>query len=603
MSRTVESLLCTALVALFAANCLAQTSSPAQTTTKSTAADQKTKTKSTKDTSEQLEAMQGKLDQAQTQIQQQQSEIEGLRRSLQDNITALQQQQKQLQSSVQKASEQASVAQSTAAQADVQFTNAKSSFVSLDNSLRTEDDKVRDLENPKTIHYKGVTLTPLGFFETSALVRTRNENADLASSWTNIPLNGSSNSKLSEFRGTVRHTRLGMLVEAHPDSSTKLTGYIDWDFMGAAPTANYVQSSAWTPRLRQAWFQIAKDSGWTFSAGQFYSLLVTNRKGLNQQAEWIPKTAEDDFVVGYTLLRERSVRIAKDFHNGIWAGFEVDDPENTYSAAFVPANLMGLNTSQNTSSGVSLLPFLANYSNGVSTTRAPDFLGKVVFEPGWGHFEIKALGRIFRDRIASTATTTGNDNYTQGYGFGFAALMPVVRQKLDIEFEGFVGQGIGRYGATSLPDVTLNPVTGAMKPLRDARFMGGIEYHPNSRLDLYAYGGNEYVGRYAYTAVNSSGETVPAGYGSPLVSYAACTNEVALNTCNGANRDIYEVTVGYWRRVIEGEFGKLEYGNQVEYMHRNLWRGVPPQFPSGQRGRTPQGGEIVIFSTARWYLP
>ena len=223
-------------------------------------------------------------------------------------------------------------------------------------------------------------------------------------------------------------------------------------------------------------------------------------------------------------------------------------------------------------------------------------MAKVAFEPGWGHFEIKALGRFFRDRIASTATANGHTNTSHGYGFGFSALLPVVKTKLDVSLEGLAGQGIGRYGASGLPDVTLDPITGAMRPLREARIMGGIQYHRNSRLDLYTYGGDEYTGRYAFTAVDSTGMVVPAGYGSSLVSYAACTNEVALNTCSGANRNIWEATAGYWYRLYRGEFGRIEYGNQVVYMHRNLWSGIG-------HTHTPQGGEFVLFSTLRFYLP
>jgi len=340
--------------------------------------------------------------------------------------------------------------------------------------------------------------------------------------------------------------------------------------------------------------QIKTESGWTVTAGQMWSLMTTNRQGIDPRSEFLPNTADGSYVVGFTWVRERAVRVTKKFNHGIWAGIEENDPENTFSAAFVPPNIMGLNISQNTQNGVLLLPFLANYSIGNSTTLAPDFSGKVVFEPGWGHFEIKAMGRLFRDRIASTATTTGFDNITEGWGVGFGAILPVVKEKLDIVAEGLVGQGIGRYGAAGLPDVTLNPTNGSMRPLRQAHLMGGVEYHRTPRLDFYAYGGDEYAGRYAYTAVNSTGTVVPAGYGSPLVSYKDCTNEIALNTCGGANRDIYEVTAGYWYRLYRGDFGRIQYGNQVVYIHRNLWSGV---------GQAPQGGDVVVYNTVRFYLP
>ena len=456
-------------------------------------------------------------------------------------------------------------------------------------ALRSQTDEAQSSVEPTSFHFKGLTLTPGGFLEGTMLVRTRNQNADIANSFSAIPLNGSSNAGLSEFRGTARNSEFSLFLRGAAES-TKLTGYLETDFLGAAPTANYVESNSWTPRLRQLWVQLDRPSGWTITVGQTWSLLTTNEKGIATLAELRPATQDGQYVVGFTWTRQRALRITKNFNNKLWAAFAVEEPETTYSAAFVPPNIMGLNTSQNAATGVNLLPFLPNYSNGFSTNLAPDLLAKVAIERGWGHFEIKALGRLFRDRIASTATTNGHTNTTGGYGIGFGALLPLGNKKLEIPLEGLVGQGIGRYGSSGLPDTTLNPVTGELRPLRQARIMGGLVYHRTSRLDLYTYGGNEYVGRYAF--VSPSGTA--AGYGSPLVSYTACTNEVALNACTGASRNIYEATVGYWYRLYRGEFGRIEQGNQVVYIHRNLWSGV---------GTAPQGGDLVAYTSLRFYLP
>src|SRR5262249_48311468 len=57
-------------------------------------------------------------------------------------------------------------------------------------------------EGPVTIRYKGLSLTPGGFLEGTFLVRTRNENADFPNTYTGVPLNGSTNSKLTEYRGS-----------------------------------------------------------------------------------------------------------------------------------------------------------------------------------------------------------------------------------------------------------------------------------------------------------------------------------------------------------------------------------------------------------------
>ena len=67
-------------------------------------------------------------------------------------------------------------------------------------ALRSQLGEVTSSKEPTPFSYKGITLTPGGFLESTILVRTRNENADMANSYTTIPLNGSSNTHLSEFR-------------------------------------------------------------------------------------------------------------------------------------------------------------------------------------------------------------------------------------------------------------------------------------------------------------------------------------------------------------------------------------------------------------------
>jgi TolA-binding protein len=563
-----------------------------------------------KEPAKQLQTLQTRLDQAQAQIQQQQEEIDRLRQSLQESLATFKEEQRDLQGAVQEAKALAVVARETAdgkareirnVQASVlrfsesapaptpEVAGIANSVAAVQQSLQDQTKRIEALESPATIHYKGLSIAPGGYFEAAELLRTRNENADIASGLSNTPLNGTSNSKLTEYRGSVRGSRLSMLVERQL-GGTSLSGYLETDFLGAAPTANYVQSSAFTPRLRQGWVQIQWRAGWSLAAGQFWSLATTDRKGLALRAEYIPSVMDANYVVGWTWTRQRAVRVTKNFHNGIWAAFEIDEPENAYSAAYVPPNLMGLNTSQNTDTGVLLLPYMPNYSFGNSTTLAPDLLAKLVFEPGWGHYEIKAVGRFFRDRLASTATTVGQTNYSEGWGVGFGTVLPVVKNKMDMELEGMVGQGIGRYGAAAFPDVTLNPVSGRMLGLRQLHTLAGIEYHPRAKLDLFTYAGEEYAGRYAMVAPNGSA----AGYGSTLVSYSDCTDEVDMNACSGANRNVQEVTAGYWFKLYQGSFGRIQYGNQVEYLHRNLWSGV---------GHTPQGGDLVMFSSVRFYLP
>jgi len=133
-------------------------------------------------------------------------------------------------------------------------------------------------------------------------MRTRNENSDIANRYNIIPLNGSSNSKLGEFRESARDSRLSLMLQGNA-GSTHLTGYYEMDFLGASPTSNYVETGSFTPRVRQARAQIGLDSGWTITAGQMWTLLTTNRHGIANKAEFIPDTVDGNYMAGYTWLR------------------------------------------------------------------------------------------------------------------------------------------------------------------------------------------------------------------------------------------------------------------------------------------------------------
>jgi len=183
-------------------------------------------------------------------------------------------------------------------------------------------------EAPNSIRYKGVSLTPGGFLEGTTLFRTRNENADIANNYSALPLDGSSNAQLSEFRGTARNSEFSLLIEGTA-ASTRLKGFVETDFLGAAPTANYVESNSWTPRLRQLWVQLDWPSGWTMTTGQMWSLLTTNRHGIATLAELRPGVEDGQYVVGFAWARQRAFRVTKILNNKVSTAFAIESPETT----------------------------------------------------------------------------------------------------------------------------------------------------------------------------------------------------------------------------------------------------------------------------------
>jgi hypothetical protein len=440
-------------------------------------------------------------------------------------------------------------------------------------------------DQPRAIHLGGTTLTPGGFLDATGIYRTHNENADAISTFGTIPFAGTANSGLSEFRGTGRETRFSLLAEGKM-SSWKASGYAEFDFEGAAPTANEIESNSFQPRSRQLWGQVEFNNGFSVSGGQMWSLLATNRKGLALRQEFVPNTIDLQYVVGYNWARQWSIRATKNFNDRVWAAVSVENPETTLSVTNPPADVFGFNNSTNaTSPGSGFTLFNTPGANGISTDLAPDLIGKLVFEPGWGHYEIKALGRFFRDRV------NGRNNYTAGGGGGVAAVLPVTK-KLDLIAEGLAGTGIGRYASGLGADVTLR-TDGTIVPIRTLQSMIGLEAHPGSRWDLYLYGGNEYYSRTAY--VNTAG--LPVGYGSPLNNNSGCQLEVpaATQPCQAQNRTLWQVEPGYWYRFYKGPAGTVALGMSYSYIERSAW--------SGSGGLQPRGNENMVMTSFRYYLP
>src|SRR5262249_9902592 len=94
---------------------------------------------------------------------------------------------------------------------------------------RAEPDEVHGREEPNAFQYKGLSVTPGGFLEGTTLFRTRNENADIANSYSTVPLDGSSNAHLSEFRGTARNSEFSLLIQGTA-ATAKLKSFVDVDF-------------------------------------------------------------------------------------------------------------------------------------------------------------------------------------------------------------------------------------------------------------------------------------------------------------------------------------------------------------------------------------
>ncbi len=570
----------------------------------------------------QLSEMKQAIDAQQQQIRQLSQQIQSRDQQLQQ----LQQRLDQSQSAAAQAESKADAAASQSTEQQQTVTSLKSDVADLKSNttnsaltLQETQKLIHDAENPLAIHYKGINITPGGFLAAESVWRAHALGADINTPFNSIPMPGAESDKLSEFFGSGRQSRVSMLAEGKL-SAAKLSGYVEADFLSAGITSNNNQSNSYSLRQRQMWGQASLSDGFSFTGGQMWSLVTETKKGMDNRTEALPMTIDPQYNVGFSWARQYGFRVVKDFGNHFWLGASVENAQAIFSASGQAQNfVLG---SAGTSGG------LYNPSATYSFNPSPDFVFKATAEPGFGHFEVFGVIRRFRDRVypgatSATPTAAGAYNFsTTAAGVGANARVSLVHKHIDIGGHFLGGDGMGRYGSSGLPDVTVNP-NGTLALLKSAQGLGTLEYHA-SKLDVYFNVGGEFVGR--HYQFNGS-KTV--GYGSPTANNLGCYTETVPGStptagqfptsssgflpsnpanCTANTRNVIEGTAGFWYRFYKGPKGTLQWGPQYSYFMRNTWEACGASALTGPCGGAshftePHGNDNIFETSFRYYLP
>jgi hypothetical protein len=625
--------------------------------TQTTSSPQKT-SKAAAITAQEVEELRQALATQERRIEQQQQQIQRLTTDMQKQNADLEQakqQVQQLQATASQATSQVSQQQQNMSDLRTDVNDLKQNAANAALSLQETQKNIQSsLENPVAIHYKGINITPGGFLAAESVWREHALGADINTPFNSIPFDGATAAHMSEFFGSGRQSRVSMLADGKLGSA-KLSGYVEADFLSAGITSNNNQSDSYSLRQRQAWGQAALNNGWTFTGGQMWSLVTETKTGLDNRTEAVPMTIDPQYNVGFSWARQYGFRVTKDFSNKVWWGLSVENPQATLGGHLAPGQNNFVIGSQGASGG--LYNPTANYSFNAS----PDFVSKLAFEPGWGHYEVFGLVSDFRDRIfpcggsisatngvlpPSVPCGTGNipnasgayNNDKVGGGVGLNA-RGTLAGHFDIGIHALAGNGVGRYGSAGLPDIIARP-DGVLVPVRNYQALGTLEYH-SGRLDLYANVGMEYEARAAYTFGGKG-----AGYGSPLFANSGCYSEVPPSStvinvdspvsststnpigsgtvpnpgsvgtplsagfnpanpanCTGDTRSIFEGSIGFWYRFYNGSKGRVQWGPQYSYIERNTWAGTGGNPATGNLLSNPSANENMFFTSFRYYLP
>jgi hypothetical protein len=504
---------------------------------------------------------------------------------LRAQVDALQKRLDAQRAAEQQTQSQADAATAQAASANAQAAAANAQVAAIPAQVQTAVEAAK----PKTdkIHYKGVTVTLGGFAAFESVYRSRNETADIGSSFAAIPYSNSSVGQTSELRFTARQSRFSVLAQGDVDPHTHLGFWGEFDFLGAAQTANSNESNSYTPRVRNMYGTVDWDNyGLHLLAGQNWSLVTMNTQGITPRNEAPPPVIDAQYVPGFSWARQPQIRLTKDFDKQLWLALSLENPQTTFytGANALPKSVI---LTYNAPAGAEF-----NSANTFSLNRLPDVVAKIAYEPTIAdrtiHLEALGLYRSFYERL------NYSDQNSSGGGFGAGLNVPLVPDLLEFRVSGLAGKGIGRYGSAQLADVTFD-AGGNIRPISEVQALAGLTLHATPALDVYLFAGREKDSAQPYDLTSGAGVVTPYGYGNSLYSNSGCVSETAKGGCVGNTRLIEQGTFGFWYKPYVGNFGKIQWGLQYSRTERKAFAG------SGNLAITPVGDDNMVFASFRYY--
>ncbi len=454
----------------------------------------------------------------------------------------------------------------------------------------------------KKMQYGALTITPGGFFAMESASRTRAEGAGLTSAFGSIPTNNSVLAHVGESRFEARQSRPALLIEAPITPNYLVSGYAELDFLGAGTTSNFNQTDSYVPRIRHLYATLDNNEyGMHVLAGQEWSLVTLNSKGITPRNEVTPPQIDPAYIPGFEYARLPQIRLTKDFNKKLWLAVSLEQGataningcgttvSNTLAAGGgVTANstnvLGGVNqvaTCQSATGAPNLGQ--GGLNENLAFNKIPDVLAKAAYEARLGdrdiHLEVTGIYRdIYNNTnvgvaLPTTATSPGgfvtsSNHDTTGYGIGAGFIAPILPKRLDFQAQGLVGRGLGRYASTNaLPDATIE-ADGRLHAVGAASALAGVIAHITPSIDVYGFAGFEQVNR---TFSSVGGTTI--GYGATGgVNNSGCSQEGG--TCQGATHRVIQFTGGMWDKLYKGSFGEVRVGVQYSYTERFLFSGT-----------------------------
>ncbi len=416
-----------------------------------------------------------------------------------------------------------------------------------------------DNSSPTFIRLGSVCIVPIGFMDLTGLWRDKNAGSSIGTNFGSIPYNNTTNAKNSEFRFSPQNSRIGFRVDGDW-LGTHFIGYNEFDFLGTSGATNIgVTNGAFVPRLRLFWLDARKGKV-EFLAGQSWSMLTPNRKGISPLPGdlFYSQVMDVNYMAGLTWTRQPGVRVLLHPSEKVTFGLSFENPDQYMGgssgggAATLPAALTGLAATQLDNGGT------IGTANTVLTTPtvSPDIIAKIALDPtSRFHFEVAGITSQFKIWNPNTGAALGAGQHFSATGAGIqAGLNAEVVKHLRLISTNYWSDGGGRYLFGQAPDVIVR-ANGSLSPVHSGGTVDGFEATIKNTL-LFAYYGGILIDR--DVALDANGKTL-IGYGYK-------------GAANSQNRTIQEGTLGFNQTIWKNpRYGAINVIGQYEYATRDPW--------------------------------
>jgi hypothetical protein len=449
---------------------------------------------------------------------------------------------------------------------------------------------------PPYLRLGSVCIVPVGFMDLTPVWRDKNAGSSMGSNFGSVPFNNTANGNLSEYRFSIQNSRLGFRVDGDW-KGVHFIGYNEFDFNGTSGSAALaVSNGAVVPRLRLYWVDVRKDKI-EFLAGQSWSMLVPNRKGISALPGdlFYSQVIDINYIAGLTWTRQPGMRVIFHPSDKVTFGFSAEQPDQYIGGsagggtAVLPAALLSLQGTQldaglnlggctnNTAVTATAISYGCTGQGYLGQpTVTPDFIAKVAFDPNSRlHIDIAGINSNFK---VTTAAAPFNNHYTKSGGGVELGINAEIVKNLRLISTNYWSDGGGRYLFGQAPDLIVR-ADNSLSLVHSGSTIEGFEANVKNTL-LYGYYSGIYIGR--DTALDANG-TSKIGYGY-------------TGSANSQNRDIQEITFGFnqtmWRNP---RYGAINVMGQYEWLMRSPWY-VAAGAPKGTHDNT-------IYFNVRYTLP